>query len=441
MEKHNLNLKKSKMNKKPIFGLLLALFTVAIAVTLVSATTLNIDVTKITVDGTEVAVNSNAAVNTGVAVFAGETFPVRIEFTANENSQGPLDVSMWIEGAKSQTSVERSLNRDLVDGSLYSTALSVFVPSDLDDDETINRDLTLVVRVESDEGSYEQDFNLEAQRKANLINVLLADFDSVAKADSTLPITVVLKNTGSHKADDTFVSVSIPALGVSKVVFFDDLYPVENCDDDFSLSTNCDHNDFEDNEDTVERRLFLTIPSGVAPGIYDVVIKATSDDAETTVIKPLSIVGSHVEGQILSNPTSKTFAVGQTATYEMILVNTGNKIAIYNLVPEASDALTVTLSDTLTTVPAGSSKTILVNVKANREGTFNFGVTAVSDGFSEKALYSATVEGRSVTSSAGNNVVALTVVLAIIFVVLLVILIVLLTRRPEKSEEFGESYY
>jgi preprotein translocase subunit SecG len=40
-----------------------------------------------------------------------------------------------------------------------------------------------------------------------------------------------------------------------------------------------------------------------------------------------------------------------------------------------------------------------------------------------------------------GNVAVLTLVLAIIFVVLLVVLIVLLTRKPEKVEEFEESYY
>ena len=33
------------------------------------------------------------------------------------------------------------------------------------------------------------------------------------------------------------------------------------------------------------------------------------------------------------------------------------------------------------------------------------------------------------------------IILAIIFVVLLIVLIVLLTRKPEKAEEFEESYY
>ncbi len=47
------------------------------------------------------------------------------------------------------------------------------------------------------------------------------------------------------------------------------------------------------------------------------------------------------------------------------------------------------------------------------------------------------VEDASVTSP----IVVLTIILAIVFLVLLVVLIVLIGKKPEKVEEFGESYY
>ncbi len=49
------------------------------------------------------------------------------------------------------------------------------------------------------------------------------------------------------------------------------------------------------------------------------------------------------------------------------------------------------------------------------------------------------VEGKSVASK--NPITVLTVILAIVFLVLLVVLIVLIGKKPNKSEEFGESYY
>ena len=415
------------MKAKTTFGLLLAVFTVALFASFASAVSLQLSGFNVQVDDTTLDPTIEQS------IVAGDVLPIEVRFTAEEDATN-VEVSAWIQGFRSETRVDKKAE-DLIDGrsSLLPIKLSVPVPVDLDKDDSTERDLILVVRIESDEGSYEEEFTLKAQRQSHNLDLLLVDFDSVAKVDSTLPVSVVVKNLGRHEEDDTFVTVSIPALGISKTAFFEDLNPTDVCDDD----GNCDKSDSR------ERRIFVTIPNGVKPGIYDVKVTAVSDDAETTVIRPLSIVGTSVEGQVLANPAGKTFSLGETATYEMILVNTGNKIAIYNLIPQANDALTVSLSDTLTTVPAGSSKNVLVTVKANREGTFNFGVTAVSDGFSQTALYAATVEGRSSDGVSGtsSNVVALTVVLAIIFVVLLIILIVLLTRKSERSEEFGESYY
>jgi hypothetical protein len=414
---------QNTMKAKTMFGFLLAVFTVALFASFASAASLQLS-------GFTVEVNDLEVTNGNVAIVGGDVLPVEIFFTAGEDATD-VEVSAWIQGFRSETRVDRAF-ADLLDGSRYRSKLSVPVPVDLDEDEATERELTLIVRIESDEGNYEEEFTLQAQRQSHNLDLLLVEFDSVTKVDSTLPVSVVVKNFGRHEEEDTFVTISIPALGISKTTFFEDLNPIDVCNDDGDC----------DKSDSRERRIFLTIPNGVAPGIYDVKITAVSEDAETTVIKPLSIVGTPVEGQVLANPAGKTFAVGESVTYEMILVNTGNKIAIYNLVPEAHEALSVTLSDTLTTVPAGSSKTVLVTVKANREGTFNFGVTAVSDGFSKTALYTSTVNGQSSgVSGTSNNVVALTVVLAIIFVVLLIILIVLLTRKPERSEEFGESYY
>jgi len=48
---------------------------------------------------------------------------------------------------------------------------------------------------------------------------------------------------------------------------------------------------------------------------------------------------------------------------------------------------------------------------------------------------------QATTPQLTSPVLVLTVILAIVFVVLLVVLIVLITRKPAKTEEFGESYY
>ena len=54
---------------------------------------------------------------------------------------------------------------------------------------------------------------------------------------------------------------------------------------------------------------------------------------------------------------------------------------------------------------------------------------------------SETVKGKTSSTGVSNPVIVLTIILAIIFIVLLIVLIVLIGKKPEKSEEFGESYY
>ena len=140
--------------------------------------------------------------------------------------------------------------------------------------------------------------------------------------------------------------------------------------------------------------------------------------------------------------TGKTLNVGETGDYQILIVNPTNKLKVYKVIPETSDGLQVSVSESVVAIPAGSSKTITVSAKAMSEGAYNFGVN-VFDGNAllNKVALTANVQGSKTAVSSSNPVVVLTIVLAIIFIVLLVVLIALLGRKPEKSEEFGESYY
>lgn len=414
--------KISKMNKKFVLGFLIAVMSVVVLAMNASAGSLNVTVNHVEVDGTTISGDN--------AVIAGDTIPVSFELIAEENATG-VEVSAWILSFKSETEVSKSF-ADLIEGRNYNKVrLAVPIPSDLDEDEATERELTLVIRIESDEGSFEGEYTLQAQRQSHNLDFLLVDMDSTADVGSSVPISVVIKNMGRHEEENTIVTVKVPELGISRSAFFEDLSPIDSCDD--SEEDNCDE------ADARERKLFLNIPTNAKAGTYKVEITAKSEEAESSVVKQLTVIGAPVEGKVLANPSSKTFALGEEAVYELVLVNSGNKIAIYNIAPSQSDALSISLSDSVATVPAGSSKVVKISAKANREGTFGFSVTATSENFSETANYTATVQGKTIATS--SNVVLLTIVLAIVFVVLVVILIVLLTRKPQKSEEFGESYY
>jgi len=409
------------MKTKFILGFLVAILVVAFTATFASALSFELP-------GPYVEVNSLPA-SGNVAVVAGQTYSVSVEFTADAGEDATdVEVSAWIQGERSDR-VDREFI-DIIGEGQYKARLSVFIPEDTGPEEV----LTLYVRIESDQGNWEEPYTLNAQRAANQLDLLLVEMDNTAKVGSTVVLNVVVKNTGRHEAEDTMVTVRIPDLGISKTTYFKDLAPTDSCGD----SGDCD-----DEIDSYERRIFLTISEGTQPGTYTVEVIAYTDETETTAEKTLVVTDTLTEASVLSNPSSKKFSVGQEVAYDLLLVNTGNKIAVFNLAPQESDALAISLSDSLVTVPAGSSKVVKVYVSANREGTFGFAIDVNSDEFNSSARYSATVEGKSILGSggAGNNLVALTIVLAIIFIVLVVILAVLLTRKPETSEEFGESYY
>lgn len=361
--------------------------------------------------------------NNNIAVFAGQTIPVRVIFTADSNANDTR-VKVWISGEKEYAvSTDRF---DIIDGKTYSRLLSVQVPSKVDPSEDLKLEVLVESRNDGELGA--NTITLSAQRESYALDVLDAVMDSEVKAGSALAVDIVLKNVGRQLSEDTFVNVRIPALGIEKKAYFGDLSAVDQSD--------------PDKEDAAERRITLSIPSNAPTGIYLVEISAYNSDSSVTATKKVSITGGALGSSVfVASANSKTFAAGEKAEYSLTVVNSGDKIRVYELVPETSGTLAVDLSEQAVVVPAGESKTITFDTIASKEGKYNFAVNIYSDGNLVKRYnFLADVQGKS--AGLGSATVVLTVILAIVFVVLLIVLIVLLTRKPEnKAEEFGESYY
>ena len=394
------------MTSKILAGLV-AFF--AVALFLVSSASATLSISSVEVNGV-----SGSGTN---AVFAGDTIPVRVFFSGSDNYTD-VRVTVRISG-ESSVSTQRF---DVLPGATYSKLLSVNVPKNVDPSE----DLTLYVRVEAKDGTEaEYPISLKVQRESYVVEVLDAQFASTVKAGSNMALDIVLKNRGIQFAEDTFVTVSLPALGISSRAYFGDLSPVDQSN--------------PDKEDATERRMYLNIPSNVPAGVYAVEIEAYNSDSSTVVTKKVAIVGASADTQILSVANSKTFGVGQTGSYTVTLVNTGDKVAVYQISVDSASGIQTDLSESIVAVPAGSSKTVKLDATASKAGTYNFAVTVTSGSeIVSQQLFTANVSGSSL---GGSTTVLLTVILAIVFIVLLVVLIVLLTRKPEKQEEFGESYY
>jgi hypothetical protein len=299
------------------------------------------------------------------------------------------------------------------------------LPSDLD---SLEEEFTLVVRLETKTDHFEEEFTLKIQREGHSLEILSVDAQRSVDAGSLLPVTVVLKNRGSHELDDVFVTVSIPALDIKKNGYFGDL-----------TATDKDNGNDNDNDDARERTLFLQIPTDAEEGLYEVEVRAHSLDAETSVTKNVFISGVREASDVLTAVTGKEIPVGETVTYDLIIVNSGSKLGVYEIIPETVDNLIVSVDEAIVTVQPDSSRVVRVRVTGTQKGTYSFGVNVNSAGneLVKRVALSATVTGAKQLT---GNVFILTVVLAIIFIVLLIVLIILLTRKPQKTEE-GESYY
>lgn len=343
--------------------------------------------------------------------------PVKVTFTSDANASD-VRVKVYMEGHRDDVSV-RTNRFDIEDGVVYTKLLSLKLPSDADD---LSEEYTLYVEVISKNDQSEEQYTISMQRESYTFEVKSVDYTSRVKAGDVLPISVVVKNTGYNRMDDTYVVASIPALGVSSRGYAGDLVPTsQDLDND-------------DKEDSLYRTVYLKIPSNAAEGVYEMEVEAYNDDAKT-VVKQLVSIGDSASTTVLAAVKNQDLRAGETVTYDLIIVNSADSVKVFNLNGVSGNDLTVSVPSVVTVGP-DASETVSVAVTAASDaevGTYTFSVDV--DG--EQTVFGANVIGGSVSSS----VVALTVILVIVFVVLLAVLVVLLTKKDKPMEEVETSYY
>ena len=403
------------MNSKTFFPLVavLALFLVGFASA--SLTDLNSPM------GGYVSLNDVAlspGTSTVIAGNPGETIPVRVVFSALQDASD-VKVKVTIEGFRNDIS-SSTTRFDLVSGSIYSKLLALQLPSDIND---LTTDYTIYVSVISPTERDEQVFTVKLQRDSYSLNAVSVDFDNEVSAGQTVPVNVVIENDGFHTLDNGFVEVSIASLGVSARAYLGDLTPLDNCTDGCNT------------QDAIEKTLYLKIPSTANAGVYDLTVRAYNKEVTMTTKKVIRVSGSATT-TVLATVKTQDIPAGSTKSYDLVLVNSGNSIKVYNIQVVSGSALSVS-APTVVTVGPQSSASVPLTVTASETadlGSYTFSV--IVDG--QQTVYGANiVSGGAISTS----VVALTVILVIIFVVLLIVLIVLLTRKEKPTEEVETSYY
>ena len=379
--------------------------------------------------------------STVTGIEAGQTIPIKVVFTALDCTE---DVKVKAEIDYKDADIEDRTDRfDIVEGSTYTKRLSLELPADIDPTE----ELTLTVTITDGDETDTEEYTILLQRESYNIEVLDVDAPTEATAGEVIALDIVLKNWGMHDLEDVFVKASIPELGVQKKVYFGDLDPLDECE---SVENACDDDEEDckyyfkdcDWEDSAVKRIYLTIPENAKSGVYNLEVEAYNSEATQTAKKSLAISGVEGASSVLTGTSSKGLSIGGEAAYDIVIVNAGSKMKVYTLTPEQSKGLIVTV-DPVVTVPADSSRTVRVAVKATEsadEGTQLVKINVESEGqLVQQAVLSANVEKSSMPVT--NSVVVLTIVLVIVFVVLLIILIVLLTKRPASVETEETSYY
>ena len=442
------------MKSKAILGLFLAFIALAFAMSLVAANECVGDF--VTIDRVEV---NDIPVFDGVEYktrggFVSDTIPVEVYYTANCDASD-VYTEITLRKGHYKFSDESRLNH-IVEGSSYAERFTVEFPSSSDIEELV-KELSLDVEIGSEEyNTVEDSYRINMQRNQESLNILSVDAPSTVTSGSSFPVDVVVENNGNDRLENVFVRVSIPDLGVQQKVYFGDVDPRDESE------VKCDWNDFEDEEDfleclqtfrdtdeedTVNKRIYLTLPRSVVPGTYNLEVEAYNHD--TSVVAKQKIAVKTVETGVLPTVTTKTVAPGQETTFDVVLVNPADGVAVYTITPKEAPGLIVEPQEPVVAVSGQDSKTVKVKVKATNsaeEGTHvvTLNVNDESGNLVKQVNFSVNVEKGKVLTGFGSRtdaVFILTVVLVIVFVVLLIILIVLLTKKPAEAEEFGETSY
>ena len=369
-------------------------FVVLASILLLTATASAFSAISVTVDGID-------AVSDDVALVAGETVTLKVYFTADLN-ESDIKVKAELEGNDVDAEATTAAFT-VVSGKQYVKVLTLKVPSDFDE---VSDDATLSIDFIGGSAFTPVEYSVLVQKASYDVDFMSVSTSSTVEAGKIFPVEIVLKNIGYNDLEDLYITVSIPELGVQKTGYFGDVVSDENVD--------------KDNEefDVVSGKILLDVPYTAKSGVYSLEVEAKSDEFTTSKVRQIV-----VENGLSSN----VFVTGN----KIVIANPTSQLLVLKLVPESTGS--VTLSEELVVVPAGASKTIT----ASATGDYTVNVFSKDGQLLESVNVPATVQ----TGSAGNAVAVLTVILTVVFLVLLVVLIVLITKKPEKTEEFSESYY
>lgn len=401
-----------------VFALALTLSSV------IAEETVDVTINDIIVDGISIVDNGTASIS------VSDTVPVIVEFTANENASD-VKIKVYIEGYKYDVSDSVVLNTPIEEGITYRKRFNLELPSSMDFDE-FSKDVSLLIRISADNrGSLETSYNLKLQKDLYSLNILSVETSQEIVAGMSSVFDIVLQNDGYERLDRVYVKLSIPDLNLEKIVYFGDL-------------SSTAENSYDDLMDTINRKVYLTMPQSTIPGIYNVIIEAYNYDVSTTISK--KIVVKDIERNVLPTTTSRTISSDNLETiFELVLVNPTDRVVVYSIIPGKMNfkGLILEITEPIVTLPPQSSRNVKIKVRATKNIDAGTHIIALDIIDQETGLI---VKQTNFTLNVedidkDNLILVFTIILGFIFIILLVVLIVLLSKRPLKSKDLEETNY
>ncbi|MFH0808819.1 MAG: hypothetical protein V1888_04370 [archaeon] len=246
--------------------------------------------------------------NDNLASFAGDVVPVKVTFTAESNAS---DVKIEVGMYDGRDDTDDSTGRfNVVAGKRYTKLLSLKLPSDFDDEFD---DMTLSVEIydaDHDTDDYNEDYRVSMQRESYELDILSVDYKSRVTSGAIVPVSIVIENNGYNFAEDNFVMVSIPALGVSARGYVGDLDSME------------DYNNDNHEDNAVQKTVYLEIPADVKSDVYEMEVTVYNEDAKTVTGNLIAIDGVEVEkdAEVLDGEVVKESVSASVVALTVILV-------------------------------------------------------------------------------------------------------------------------
>ncbi len=304
------------MKQKPILVSFIALFAIILAINVVSAGIVDIQ---------EVEVNNIVLAADDLNPIAGEvsdTISIEVEFDATlsgilteeelDDNEGLEDVKVEVEIKGYRDEISDSTSRFLIyDGRTYIKRFSLKLPSSFDLDEN-PEELEIVVTISAKGQSaneVRQFYPVTIQRVNYNLDLLSIEAPDTVTAGSVIAIDVVLKNTGYDRLDDTYVKVSIPGV-VERTVYFGD------------IASDIDV-DYDQIRDTINKRIYLSIPSDAISGIYNLEVEAYNYDSDVMAKKQIVLSGIEADEDVEDSDDDVEVIDGdETETSNTVLILT-----------------------------------------------------------------------------------------------------------------------